>query len=176
MKHVLLGLMAATAAAANATEAPYAKVVSVDGKVTVSSKSQMVPASLGMSLAQGASVLPGSGAGVTVQFASGCQLSAKGGQVLTVDESVCSATSAKAQTVKGSAGSMATGGEIAGVSTPVIVGGVVVGLVAINELTKSDSNPPASSPAPAPAPAPVAQAPATSKPKPAKPRPPISGT
>lgn len=166
MKHVLLGLMAAAAASANAGEAaPYAKVIAVNGKVTVSSKSQMVPAAVGMQLTQGATVLPGSDAGVTVLFASGCQVTAKAGQVLTVDEGVCSATVAKARTVQGAAGSAATGGEVAGVSTTgLIVGGVAAALV-INQVTKSDSPAPApapvaAAPSPAPAPAPATRPPA----------------
>lgn len=163
MKHVLLGLMTAAAATANAGEAvPYAKVAAVNGKVTISSKSQMVPAAVGMALAQGSTVLPGSDASVSVRFASGCQVGVRAGQALTVDEGFCSAANAKANTVRGSAGSAATGGEgtiFSFGSTTYIVVAVVAGGLVIRELTKDDDTPAAAAPAPAPAPAPVAAAP-----------------
>lgn len=142
MKNMLVGLVAVAAATAFAGEAPYAKVVALSGNVTVASKSQMVPATVGMPLSQGASVLPGSNAKATVLFASGCQASVGTGQALSVDEAACSALNAKARTVQGSAGSMATGGEggLAALPTGAIVAGGVLTLVVINEVTKSDNN------------------------------------
>ena len=144
MKHVVLGLMTATAAAAYAGQVPYAKVVAVDGKVTVSSKDQMLAATVGMPLVQGASILPGSKARATVQFANGCQVSVKGGQMLTVDEAACSMINAKAHTVKGSAQGVATGGEeVTGVG---IAGYTALGIVTLVALDEASGSP---SPAPA---------------------------
>lgn len=141
MKNMLVGLVAIAAASAFAGEAPYAKVVALSGNVTVASKSQMVPATVGMPLSQGASVLPGSNAKATVLFASGCQASVGTGQALSVDEAACSALNAKARTVQGSAGSMATGGEgLTGLSTPTIVVGLVTTAVVINEVTNNNNN------------------------------------
>lgn len=142
MKKILVGLMAVAAAGAFAGEAPYAKVVALNGNVTVASKSQMVPATIGMPLSQGASVLPGSNAKATVLFASGCQASVGTGQALSVDEAACSALNAKARTVQGSAGSQATGGEgaLVSVGTTTYVVAIVAGALVIREVTKSDNN------------------------------------
>lgn len=144
MKNILVGLVAIAAASAFAGDAPYAKVVALNGNVTVASKSQMVPATVGMPLSQGASVLPGSNAKATVLFASGCQASVITGQALSVDEAACSATNAKNRTVKGSAGSMATGGLAEGtlIGTPTatfVVVSVLAGAIVIREVTKSDN-------------------------------------
>jgi hypothetical protein len=144
MKKILVGLMAVAAAGAFAGEAPYAKVVALNGNVTVASKSQMVPATIGMPLSQGASVLPGSNAKATVLFASGCQISVGTGQALSVDEAACAALNARARTVKGSAGSMATGGAegLAGLPTVTIVaGGIVVAGVFYEVAIKDDNTP-----------------------------------
>lgn len=144
MKNTLVALMAVAAASAFAGEAPYAKVVALNGNVTVASKSQMVPATVGMPLSQGASVLPGSNAKATVLFASGCQISVGTGQALSVDEAACAALNAKARTIKGSAGSMATGGEVTegalfslGPTTYTVVA-VLAGAIVVREVTKDD--------------------------------------
>lgn len=149
MKNTLIGMVAAAAAVtAFAGEAPYAKVVALTGNVTVASKSQMVPASVGMSLGQGASLLPGSNAKATVLFASGCQASVGTGQALSIDEAACSALNAKARTVRGSLGGFATGGEAAegtlvtvGTTTyvAVLVGGVLTWQIVENN--KNDKPP-----------------------------------
>lgn len=144
MKNMLVGLVAVAAASAFAGEAPYAKVVALSGNVTVASKSQMVPATVGMPLSQGASVLPGSNAKATVLFASGCQASVGTGQALSVDEATCAALNAKARTVKGSAGSTATGGEVEGSllglapGTFYTVVAVAAGAIVVREVTKDD--------------------------------------
>lgn len=145
MKNTLIGMVAAAAAVtAFAGEAPYAKVVALTGNVTVATKSQMVPASVGMTLSQGASLLPGSNAKATVLFASGCQASVGSGQALSVDEAACSALNARVRTIKGSAGSMATGGEVTegtlfsvGPTTYTVVA-VLAGAIVVREVTKSD--------------------------------------
>lgn len=145
MKKILVGLMAVAAASAFAGEAPYAKVVALNGNVTVASRSQMVPATVGMPLSQGASVLPGSNAKATVLFSSGCQISVGTGQALSVDEAACAALNAKARTIKGSAGSTATGGEVVDGSllglapgTFYTVVAIAAGAIVVREVTKDD--------------------------------------
>lgn len=161
-KHTLtaiaIAIGAGSALAADAT--PYAKVASLSGVVTVSGKNQMVNAKAGMALQQGSNVMSSITGTATVQFASGCSVFLKPGQMLSVQESACSAIQAKRTSV-GVGGSQATGGEGEAIAlglTPLELTALALLSVGVTyDITKNDKNPSTSpTPSPAPSPAPVA--------------------
>ncbi len=104
----LAGLVAASGSAL-AESAPYAKLTSVNGLVTVSANSQMTNAKAGMALAQGSQVLVSSTGSANVQFANGCAVFLKPGQSMAVSNAECSSINAQRTSVGVAAGS-ATGG------------------------------------------------------------------
>ena len=146
MKFKLLALAAlvAVSGSALAESAPYAKVASVNGLVTVSAKNQMTNVKAGMALAQGSQVLASSTGAANIVFANGCAVFLKPGQAMSVSESECSAINAQCTSV-GVASSAATGGfgEAAaglGLTTAQIAILAAVGVGAVYTITKDDDN------------------------------------
>lgn len=137
MKSQLLALsLVAAAGAAMAQNAPYATLSAVSGAVTVSGKDQMVTATPGMALKQGANVVTSNAGSATVLFASGCSVALKAGQMLAVQESECAAIQAK-RIGGGAGGSAATGGDgEEGLTTPQLIGLGIGGGLIIHQLTK----------------------------------------
>jgi len=134
MKFKLLALAALVAASGSALAdaAPYAKVSSVNGLVTVSAKSQMINAKVGMPLDQGSQIMVSSTGMANIVFANGCSVFLKPGQSMGVSEAECSSINAQ-RTSEGMASSGAAGGQTAaglgltdGQQVGVIVGGTLV--------------------------------------------------
>lgn len=90
--------LAASTAVAQTPAQPYARIISVDGLVTVTSGNQLSNATSGMSLSQGAQVLTTGNGTVTIQFANGCTATLRPGQSLAVQESECARFLAMAAT------------------------------------------------------------------------------
>lgn len=91
-----LALVCAGSAMAQAQPAPYAKIVEVEGLVTVTTNNQLSNAVKDMPLEQGGQVLTTSSGSATVEFAGGCKVSLQPGQQLLVEETACRAFLASA--------------------------------------------------------------------------------
>lgn len=98
---------AAVAGAQTPTAAPaqpYARVVSLEGLVTVTTANRMANASNGMELVKGAQVLTSGNGNVTIRFSNGCTATLRPGQSMEVQESQCALLLARAQSVPTTAG------------------------------------------------------------------------
>lgn len=79
------------AALAQAQPAPYAKIVEVNGLVTVTTNNQLSNAVKDMPLVRGGQVLTTGSGTATVEFADGCKVSLQPGQSLLIEETACKA-------------------------------------------------------------------------------------
>lgn len=135
MKHLAIAL--ALTAAAGTAFAQSATITTVEGLVTVTSGNQLVNAAPNMPLASDALVMTTTNSKATVKFASGCVANLAGGQSIAANEDACRAF----VLAQGTGGG--TGGTILGMSTPLAVGGGVLGLGLLYQATKDDSPAPA---------------------------------
>ncbi|MEX1167805.1 MAG: hypothetical protein WEK74_13240, partial [Hydrogenophaga sp.] len=147
LKLFALAALVAASGSAFADAAPYAKVSSVSGLVTVSTKSQMMNAKMGMLLSEGSQVLVSSTGSANVVFANGCAVFLKPGQAMAVSNAACSAVNAQRTSV-GAASSAATGGLGATLSAAGLSGAQITALAllagaatvaTVVEVTKDDA-------------------------------------
>ena len=91
--HLLAALLLVCggAAMAQAQPAPYAKIVEVDGLVTVTTNNQLSNAVKDMPLVRGGQVLTTGSGTATVEFADGCKVSLQPGQSLLIEGTACRA-------------------------------------------------------------------------------------
>lgn len=129
MKHLAIAL--ALTAASGATFA-QAVVSGVTGLVTATSGNQLFNVTNGMTLPEGAQLQLTTGATATVSFPGGCMASLGSGQSMVLTQATC-------QTMAAAGG----GSTILGMSTPLAVGGGVLGLGLLYQATKDDSPAPA---------------------------------
>lgn len=97
-----------SAVAQSKKDEPIAKIIELDGLVTVADQNQLVNGSLNLPLFKGARVLTTSTGVATVEFDNGCRVKLKPNESLTVDENEC-----KALLLASGAAAPLTGGQIA---------------------------------------------------------------
>lgn len=137
MKQLALALAITAVAGSAFAQEPAATITTVEGLVTVTSGNQLVNAAPNMPLASDALVMTTTNSKATVKFASGCVANLAGGQSIAANEDACRAF----VLAQGKGGG--TGGTILGMSTPLAVGGGVLGLGLLYQATKDDSPAPA---------------------------------
>jgi Flp pilus assembly protein TadG len=86
---ILLLSGGAAMAQAQAQPEPYAKIVEVEGLVTVTTNNQLSNAVKDMPLVKGGQVLTTGSGTATVGFSNGCQVTLAPGQTLLVEEEAC---------------------------------------------------------------------------------------
>lgn len=139
---VIVALLAATSwsqqaptAAANGNNAQeLAKIVEIEGLVTVTTGNQLVNAANDMRLRRGARIATTTGATTTLEFRNGCRIRIKANETYTVDdEDCCGALFAIVPLAP-----LAAAAGVA-VSTPLLLTGGVVGVIGVIS-TRNDRN------------------------------------